>query len=107
MWFPIKCGIFGLFSGIISYGFFDLCNLDCFGSLLVKRIQRITTADDTIARGSGAVAEGAAQAFTLQRFTRQHIGSKLRVTEHHASQADKINLVITDDALRHIRQPFL
>lgn len=57
---------------LLSCAFHPL-QLLCQWGAFIKLVQRITARGQPVARGSGAVAEGAAQAFGLQRFTFQHV----------------------------------
>ena len=70
-------------------------------------VERVATRWKTVARGGGAVAEGAADEFVLERIFRRRVGGHVPVAQHHAAEADDIDPAFADDGLRDVGEVFL
>ena len=71
------------------------------------RADRAVAAETRPSAGRCATMKRAKQLFARKRTSCEHVGGKVRVCEHHASDADEIGESLTQVVLRHVWQPFL
>src|SRR5207302_2175865 len=70
-------------------------------------VERVTAADQAVARRGGAIAERAADGFLFQRALLHCVGDNRGIGQRHAAQADQVRPAVADDELCNVRQILL
>src|SRR5919109_1128565 len=73
----------------------------------VMLVQRITAADQTVARRGCAITESAADGFFLEHALFEGVGEDVRISEGHAAQTDHVRPAMAHHVLRDVREVFL
>src|SRR2546428_746106 len=82
----------------------QLLKLRLCGVILVERV---TTADEAVARSGRAITESAADKLPLQFALRHRVSEDVRISQRHPTQANHVRPSVANDILRHVRQVFL
>src|SRR5690242_16771299 len=88
-------------------GSLDFLQLLKFRFAFVIFIQRIATADDSVAWRCRAIAESPANKFRCQFATRNRISENGRITQNHSPDSHHVRPPISDYGLRNMWQIFL
>src|SRR5262249_40411761 len=89
--------------------FLDRSEVRSLFALLIVRIERIAARDKSVARGCGAVAESAAQAFNLETAVIRidQAAGKLRIRKSHPPQPHDIHPPLADQRLGNMGEILL